>query len=109
MGSRYKRVFDSRLYAVKVTDSSFDSSVIAGKLYRLLSAVCGGDCDGCVALGDAGFGGGQERPILENSTACTMSNAKNPTVLFDVNLFRVGVGGAADSFGNRLNNKASQF
>ena len=29
-----------------------------------------------MALGEAGFGGGQERPILENSTACTMSNAK---------------------------------
>ena len=46
-------------------------------------------------------GGGQERPILENSTACTMSNAKNPTVLYVIDPFRIEIVGAADSFGKR--------
>lgn len=54
-------------------------------------------------------GGGQERPILENSTACTMSNAKNPTVLSEIVPFRVVIAGAADSFGKDINNKASQY
>ena len=56
---------------------------------------------GLLPWGEAVFGGGQERPILENSTACTMSNAKNPTVLYVIDLFRVRIVGAADSFGKR--------
>lgn len=54
-------------------------------------------------------GGGQERPILENSTACTMSNAKNPTVFMGIVLIRTVVVFTADSFGKDINNKASQY
>ncbi|GAB3134164.1 hypothetical protein GCM10027057_08360 [Marisediminicola antarctica] len=46
----------------------------------------------------------QERPILENSTACTMSNAKNLVYFVPF----LAVMDAGDSFGIHLNNKASQ-
>ena len=60
----------------------FDKDERSGKLDRLPAAEARVAKTTGKALGSSHAvelrGENQERPILENSTACTMSNAKNP-------------------------------